>query len=72
MPFEVKAVYSVRELARAAGLEARAVKRVLAQYDVPIRTVGPRSAIVCLADLRERFPAFWESILDKTSVEGGN
>lgn len=65
MPFEIKAVYSVAELARAARIDARRMRALLLKQRVPLHQIGPRCAAVLLTDIKGRFPILWESLLDQ-------
>lgn len=60
----VRAAYSVAELAKMAGLEARRLVRILTNAQVPIRGAGGRGASqeVLLQDVQQGFPELWNSI----------
>ena len=59
---EVKALYSVAELARGANVGADRLRRVLRASGVTLLR-GGRVLLVPLSEIREKIPALWESIL---------
>lgn len=61
---QLKTVYTLAELARAAQLDTRRIRRLLTAQGVAIQSAGPRSKYVFLADIRTHMPKFWESILE--------
>lgn len=72
---DLKAAYSVAELAEMSGLTVNQVGRIAEQSGL-CRSVGGGDRVqrskrwVWLSDLKERCPALWESILDRLSALG--
>ncbi len=60
---ELKMVYTVAELAKAAQMSTKRLRRLLASMDVPVTVTGPRSRYVFLTDLKAKMPSMWESLL---------
>jgi len=59
---EVKALYSVAELARAAGVTEQMLLRALRLNGVELVTAG-RSIFVPLSEIETRIPPLWRSIV---------
>ena len=59
--FEVKALYTVPELATMIGMQQRTLRRWLSRKHVPLLRVGA-SVGVTLVAFREAFPDLWASI----------
>jgi hypothetical protein len=57
----IKAIYSVGELASAAGIERRHLRRLLEQAGVELMTLD-KGYYVSLADLEMKVRSLWEGI----------
>lgn len=61
---ELKAQYTVSELAELAGMSRKAMRRTLVQGGVPIEGRGARvPGRVWVSDLQEHMPKLWESLV---------
>ena len=59
--FQVKALYTVPELATLIGMHHRTLRRWLAKKPVPLLHVGGSVAVPLIA-FREAFPEVWASL----------
>lgn len=59
--FEIKAVYSFRELARMAGVDKNTIARWVRREEVSLIVSGKRSKVPLTA-LRDTMPELWEAI----------
>jgi hypothetical protein len=57
----IQALYSVNQLARAAGVPHRRLQRLLKLEEVRVLHAG-RFLLVALTELEEKLPLLWESI----------
>lgn len=64
--FELRAVYSVPELARMAGISTGRMTRLLTSGHVEISRAG-RLRVVLLEALREAMPLLWASIVRRAA-----
>lgn len=64
---ELKAVYSISELARMAGISHQRMRRLLDSGGVQLSQCGANK-VVFLAALREAMPMLWESMIDRASA----
>lgn len=64
---ELKAVYTVTELARMGNVTTREMRRLLRDAQIPIHRTG-RTGRVKLDDLRRCDPALWASVQLVTRV----
>jgi hypothetical protein len=68
---KLKAVYTVTELARMAGVDKRQLVRRLEHRGVRLDGGGRGWArVVYLASLRAGMPDLWDSILDREALSG--
>ena len=57
----LRAMYSLAELARAASMDHRTLKRMFAAGGVELQTIG-RITFVRITELQEKALPFWEAI----------
>lgn len=67
--FFLKAAYSVREIARMAGMDHRAVLTLLRQMGVKVSWRGERRRSFILLVHLQQVPDLWESLLLKLQIE---
>jgi hypothetical protein len=60
----LRAIYTIPEIARMAGISRQRAGRLLEAGGVDITRVG-RARIVPLAAIQQAMPLFWESILQR-------
>ena len=65
----LRAAYSIGELARAAHVERRRLRRILEQAGVTFLMSG-RVRIVSLAELEQKVPPLWEGIKAAYAIGG--
>jgi hypothetical protein len=64
----VKAVYTVTELARLAGISRFRMLRMLISQRVTVVQRGPRRpAVVCLSCLKRAWPDLWDALVVRIS-----
>lgn len=67
--FELKATYTVTELAKLAGMSPRAMRRTLEEGGVAVECRGARvPARVWVADLQAHMPRLWESLVTLAEI----
>jgi hypothetical protein len=65
---DLRAAYSLGQLARMAGMDRRTLNRLLESNRVKMVRNRRGHRWVCLSALREQWPDFWTSVLDRTAV----
>ena len=68
--FQVKALYTVSELATLIGMHHRMLRRWLAKKPVPLLHVGGSVAVPLIA-FREAFPEVWASLKAMNELRRG-
>ena len=63
----LKAMYSIAELARAAGMRTYTMRRLLRRSRVALVRVG-RQLFVSLPEIRRKIPPLWEGIVEAERV----
>jgi hypothetical protein len=66
--FELRAAYTIRELADMAALPRGRVERLLESAGVEFDSAG-RTRVVLLTEIREAMPRFWESVLTRLALQ---
>jgi len=64
---QLKAAYSVPELAEMSGLQVDRVRRMLVSNGVKTERNG-RVIVVYLSQIKRAMPDLWESILDRLAL----
>ena len=59
---EVRAVYTIAELARTAGISRHVMRQLLEGAEVTIMSAG-RHELVPLCDIESRIPPLWQSLV---------
>ncbi len=59
---EVRAVYTIAELARTAGISRHVMRQILQNADITILSAG-RHEMVPLCDIEARIPPLWQSLV---------
>lgn len=62
MTFDVKAEYTLGELAVLMGRSAKRTERVLKGAEVTIHVLGGRKTVF-LSELKEKLPSLWDSVV---------
>lgn len=65
---ELKAAYSVAELAELSGLSADQIGRIADQAGLCGERAPKKKRWIWLSQLKERCPDLWQSILDRVSA----
>jgi len=64
---ELKAAYSIPELAEMSGMDRHRVRRMLESNGVELKRSG-RAILVFTSALRRALPDLWDSILDREAA----
>lgn len=61
--------YTITELAELTGESRYRVRKLLAQNGVKMHKSGVRKRVVMLSHIRQAFPEFWDSLIERLRMD---